>query len=468
MQIKSIVAGAMLLQSLIVSGDEMNSLAIFPRFPVQGQTVEIMITLPEEMAREAGEVNAKVTFKQRDRLFAPKTETFKRQQESLDFKALWQPPANGRGNLEVDLAMPDGNKLKMTLELTVLAKPLFMPWWIGEKELNDRVTNLTHVLSKPEDGNYWRKRGVVPCVWKGTKFNDAEKYAEYLGQNLPSGFGILIDELGYYEFSAEKREIIKGIKLFKESRPDVPVYVYVCGSLKPETCMLVQNAYRKSGCDKLMLEAYHDYQVPEFNAYLQNKYFDQRLDMARDYDILQNCIMILGTVGTQGYVLTPALMEQQFRYVRMNAPEVTGIGFYKAIHPDLTAAVNELCRKYFIAPVLTSWDKDIITSDTDLRLNQETQVEVKIYNLGATDAGPIKVRLSTRDPNGAQTIPVAEQQLSEVLVKEGVPSGSTTLKFNWVPTHAGYLELIVEILPEDSESTVLNGRTSRTVYIQGK
>lgn len=448
-----------------MKGDNISRLSVFPRFPVQGQNTEIIVSLPGKTMLQTDKLNGELTFTARGEKFSTR-HVFARQGESLQFKASWQPPVNGFGCLKARLTMPDGSQFEAAAEFTVLGKSLFMPWWIGEKELNDRVTNLTHVLSKPEAGDYWRKRGVVPCVWKGTKFDNAEKYAEYLAENLPPDFGILIDELGYYEFSEGKKEIIKGIKLFKEAHPEVPVYVYVCGSLKPETCMLVKNAYRKSGCDKLLLEAYHDYQMPEFNAYLQDKYFDQRLDTARNYDVLQNCIMILGIVGKQGYNLSPALMEQQFRYVRMNAPEVTGIGFYKAIDADLTAAVNELCYKYFIAPVLTSWDKDIITPDTDLRVNGKARVMVKIYNIGATDAGPVKVRLSACDPDNGNTILIAERKLEKVSVKEGVPSGMAELSFDWVPTHAGYTELIAEFLPEDGLSTILNGRISRTVYVR--
>lgn len=445
-------------------------LMIYPKFPAQEESVELTLKFPEAGRIAGREFEAEVKFTTRNGKSIVSKEQFKPAAQGNVFTATWSSSVNGIGRLEVKPpASVYASPLTFERELVVLGKKLYFPWWIGNQEMYGLVNNATSVLSKDEFGEYWRGRGILPCRWKGATVYDAEKYVAYLQDKLPKDFGIMIDELGYYELTPQKAEIIKGIKQLNSLKPDIPIHLYICGALKPDQCLtLKQRSTSKTGCDLLMLEAYHDYQVAGFNAYKQNEFFNQRIKMARDYDVLQYCVMILSVCDVKGYNVTPALLEQQFRHIRSTAPEMPGVGFYSAKTEVLTKAADLLTWKYYIEPVLTSWDKDIIVNDSALRVGSANTVTAKVYNIGGVDSDALKVKLLVVDKNKGKTVKLAERLVQEIPCNVGTPSGVCAIDFDWKPKKSGYYELIVELYPLVSSNTVLNGRVSKTVFVQKK
>ncbi|MFA7517149.1 MAG: hypothetical protein WC049_09275, partial [Candidatus Ratteibacteria bacterium] len=206
-------------------------------------------------------------------------------------------------------------------------------------------------------------------------------------------------------------------------------------------------------------------------SYTRYAYFDQRILAARDYDALEHSIMVLGTKGMEdSYDITTSDMEEQVRYIRINAPEMPGIGFFTATPrvEGIREFSDNLCRKYYIQPVVTIWDRDIFPLESNLVKGSPVTLQAVIHNIGGMDAKNVKVSFYQGNPlyNGKRI--GSSLLLATLPAGKTIPPGKTILTQKWIPSKAGHYEIFVEITPENSETTLLQGLAYRTLFVQEK
>ncbi|MFA5645235.1 MAG: hypothetical protein WDA18_02625 [Candidatus Ratteibacteria bacterium] len=456
---------------VINTSDYQNSdINVIPILPIQGKEARIQTAI---FNQSNNSVEATVYLQIDNKPVPSATQTLSfagNEKKEIEWK--WTPQENGwREILVTVVEKKTGKKSSGLFRTPVIVKPLYFSWFENDKSL--RYANLVMVRNKA-DHDYWQSRGVIPWMWKGAKTgNTPEEYANYLYKNLDT-FGakaIHIDEIGgYLDSDIAKRPQIEGIRLFKKNHPDIFLGLYVCGSLKPVVAHL--GSYGKNqAVDLLLLESYLNYKVPIFNSYTRYTYFDQRILMARDYDALESSLMILGTKGMEdSYDITTSDLEEQVRYIRMHAPEMPGIGFFTATPriEGIREFADSLCRKYYIQPVITLWDRDVFPLESNLIKGKPVTLQTVIHNIGGMDAKNVRVSFYQGNPlYGGKRIG-SSLLLSTVPAGKTIPPGKTIVTQKWTPPKAGYYEIFVEITPENGETTVLQGFIYRVLFIQEK
>lgn len=389
----------------------------------------------------------------------------------------WTPETNGWKNLTLTATTTQTNEtFSSSITVPVIAKPLYFSWFGYDATL--LYANLPQADTK-EELDEWKKKGARPWVWKGgTERNTPEEvctpqeYADYLYAELEEkgATAIHIDEIGGYSDSEiSKRVQMEGIRLFKELHPEIFLGLYVCGSLKPSVAHLGTRG-KWQAVDLLLLEAYLNYQVPGFHSYTRYAYFDQRINVARDYDALENSIMILGIKGEEEkYRISKEDLEEQVRYIRMNAPEMPGIGFYRVPCPTqgISEFVNSLCLTYFIQPVLTIWERDIFSSEGKIIAGEERTIHAIIHNIGGMDAHNVQVAFYEGDPLYGGIQIGNTLTLDTLPADKGIPLGRYPVEQRWIPKKSGHHEIFVEITPNES-TTLLNGRAKHSFFVYNK
>jgi hypothetical protein len=127
-----------------------------------------------------------------------------------------------------------------------------------------------------------------------------------------------------------------------EAAPDKTIVVWQAGLSPAE----VAQAYR-CAADWIIPECYMNYFD---NNFLQFRY---RISRMREYGLIHKSVM--GLSCTSDKIGTTAEgLEEQVRYVRRLAPEMPGLGFYKAYGSGeaLVGAADALCFTYFVKPTL--------------------------------------------------------------------------------------------------------------------
>lgn len=436
-----------------------------PAFPVAGQGSLISVRL-----RNTGDIQlppAMVTVKDADgKIVAEgKSEIIPaRGATILDLD--YQPERNGYQQLTVEAAT-GGKVLKGEITAVVLSRKQFFPWFGGTEpgDKNLRYANVV-LVHKKEQAEYWNSRGAITCLGKSTvnENSTAETYAQYLSKGIKEAGtkGIMIDEIGHYcEFEIREMPIFQGLKMFGKKNRDTFTAVWLCGALKEGYCNITKNPYRREGIDLLLIECYANYVTVEFASPRRYQYFDQRIEMARQQDILRSTVMTLGIVGHEDkFPLTSYELEDEVRYCKRNAPEMPGIGFFHSFGPnkELTSFVDDLCRKYYIEPVVQIYPEDVQTSPAVGKSGQPIKVYVRILNLGAMDAAGVSVDIFI---NGKklknQTVAIKASGEKEYFAPAAVEAEVTL--------EPGYHELRVELTAPD-KVTILDGRVVKTVTVR--
>ncbi|MFA5646319.1 MAG: hypothetical protein WDA18_08205 [Candidatus Ratteibacteria bacterium] len=445
------------------------SLAMIPRLPIQHKeaTIQVMLTNPSSEEKEfflSLSVDNTVSISSEKKYTIAGNNT-------ICAELPWTPETNGWKKLTLTASNTQKEEtLSSSLTVPVIAKPLYFSWFGPDTTL--LYANLPHANTK-EEQEEWKKKGARPWVWKGAKEgNTPQEYADYLYAELEENgaTAIHIDEIGgYSDTEISKRVQMEGIRLFKKLHPEIFLGLYVCGSLKPVVAHL--GSYGKNQVvDLLLLEAYLNYQVPGFHSYTRYAYFDQRINTARDYDALENSIMILGIKGEEEkYRISKEDLEEQVRYIRTHAPEMPGIGFYRV--PCLTKEISEfadsLCLTYFIQPVLTIWERDIFSSEGKIIAGEERTIHTIIHNIGGMDAHNVQVAFYEGDPLYGGTKIGRSIYLDTLPADKGIPLGRYPVEQRWVPKKSGHQEIFVEIIPDES-TTLLNGRAKRSFFVYDK
>lgn len=389
-----------------------------------------------------------------------------------EFEAVipWIPKENGETLIAVAAATPDGETVNATAVVPVISRPLYFPWFGGHNGSCRDLRYPNIVLAGDEDFAYWRKRGALPCLWKGLNKEAApEEYAAELAKGLDDlqngAAGIMIDEMGGYD----DQEILTapwfaGLKQFLHANPAAFTAVWMCGSLREPYCNIARNVYRTDeGINLLMCEAYCNYQVAEFHAFQRTVYFDQRIELARRQDVLMNTVMTLALVGhEEDFNITPYELEDQLRYIRMHAPEMPGVGFFHGDPPTagMTHCADELCRKYFLLPVLDVYPEDLQLESLELHAGQPVTVLAGFRNVGASDARQARVVLWAND------LVISDSFIDLPALRTNKIPRAVQVRAGFIPENPGYIRLRAEIYPANSQQTILRGSAEREIYVQ--
>ena len=220
---------------------------------IRNQTEEQLENVSVEFLVEKDKQTAKILSRELKNLAPGKAETI---------EATWVPETNGLYELSV-VVKSGAEKETFTRQVPVVVKELYFCWWTSLeicKEKNLKYVNVALAGKTKEGAEGRKKRGAIPCLWKG---KGKEKSAEDFVKGLEGGFdkitgaGIMFDELGWYDKTStygktEKKtpywmDMLQGFKEFKKKHPEIPTFVYIAGSLKPELCNIAKNPYRKEG-----------------------------------------------------------------------------------------------------------------------------------------------------------------------------------------------------------------------------
>lgn len=439
-----------------------NGISVRPLLPIQGRPCEIAVTLCNSDMQHAHEVSVSLSL-------VPGAKSQKVPANgSLPFVFQWTPQKNGYQPVVVN-AVFAGKTHTVSALIPVVSRPLYFPWFGGHTPEARSLRFANIVLSGSDENHaYWRSRGALPCLWKGVDLQaSAEKYAgqlaEGLGDPAAGPAGIMIDEMGgYAPEEILKADFFNGLKLFLERYPQHFTALWVCGSLHWPYCNITRNVYRKDkGISLLMLECYSNFQVVELRSQRRFAYYDQRIDMARQQDVITNSVMTLGIDGHQDkFNLTAYEIEDEVRYIRRHAPEMPGVGFFhfETKSPELIPVADELCRRYFIEPLLQVWPEDLQFSRRDVKAGEIIDVYAGVYNLGGMDADNIETRLFVDGK-----LLKKETLHLPALTETGAPR-AVQLKAAW-KAKKGYHTFRVEIHPKGKE-TVLDGIAEQTIRVK--
>ena len=385
---------------------------------------------------------------------------------------------NGLDSLNVDLTAR-GSKDSKSVVLPVVAKKLYFAWFSTGKP-EDKALKYANVLlaHTSETRDYWRERGVTHCVWKGgnneiASMKSGSEYAAYLLKDVrESGSkGILIDEIGGYDWDLQSHKIaengIPGLMEFNKKNPDLFLGVWVSGSVRPPLLMAAKNIYRTEGVDLLMMETYVNCFEGAFNTHSRWSYFDQRINMAREFDVLDHCVLTLETNGpAEKPKATASEIEDQIRYVRRTAPEMPGVGFF-VFTPDAletNLAADRFCYKYWILPVVTCWDRDMTFSNPDPAAGEIVKIYGTVNNIGGMDAKNIKVAFYDGHPSAGGRLIGKSVVITKLATDEGCPKGARKVSVDWKAT-SGFHDIYMAIYAS-REVTVLDGLARKTIGVR--
>ncbi len=438
-----------------------------PAFPIQNQPCEVAVTVHNTGKTAADRVQVNVQGPDGVKIG---TKTIAIPAEGKAQAVFpWTPARNGYIPLKISASDGESSNA-VAVKAPVVSRTFYFPWFGGHTPEARSLRYANVVLSgNAESHAYWRNRGAIPCLWKGVDNKVApEKYAQILadgvGDPARDAAGIMIDEMGGYapeEILAAN--FFSGLKLYLEKNPQYFTALWICGSLQVPYCNITRNAYRKDkGISLLMLECYTNFQTVEFSSSRRFAYFDQRIDVARQQDVLTNAVMTLAIDGHKDkFNLTGYELEDEVRYIRRNAPEMPGIGFFhfETKSPELIPIADDLCRRYFIEPVLQLYPEDIQFSSRQVKAGDEIEIYAGVRNLGGMDAENVKIRLY------ADGKLLKEDTRNIPALAEGAAPRAVQLQANWKAPASGYHTFRVEVIPSGSE-TVLDGTGEQQLWVR--
>lgn len=473
---KKLLAFSLMLLSAIMSleaidlkvDDYTNSdINFYPMFPVQNQAAFIKVRLHNPSEQAIDNIEIKVNDEQKNLIAEQKIASVPADTEII-VDIPFTPIKNGYQNITVTLSDNKDLKLQVTTKMTVISRPLFFPWFGGDKPGNEKLKYANVVLSfSANKSDYWRGRGAIVTAWKGVimDMKTPEEYANYLKNDLErlKVDGIMIDEMGNYDEQAiVAMPQVKGLQKFNQENPEFFSMLWIAGSMRANYCNIAKNLYRKKGVDFILIECYANFILPEFSAINKYEYFDQRIDMARSQDVLNNALMTLGVSdNADKFNLTTYEIEDQVRYVKRKAPEMPGIGFFHANgkEQDMVFFSDDLCRKYYLEPVIQLYQYDLQYSPISPTADEEIEIFAHVYNIGGMDAQDVEVKLFSDERQILAknlSIPAFD---GKKLIRPTTISGKVKLA-------AGFHKLRAEVVLKDKVGTVLDSIAFRDIYVK--
>lgn len=305
----------------------------------------------------------------------------------------WVPEHDGFHHLRAEATI-DGTTMVAEKLVPVTRRPMHFLWY-GHGEDLRWATAVTPPPGEPEMRQLYRDRGILLLDWQGARHETAEA-ATRSWVNYGDDDGIAIDEIGAYDRTAKAEGQVAGLfealGNFKEQKPEGFLAVWHAGSLTVPAA----NAYRQHA-DLAMLEAYRQYARGAFNTHSFYDYIDQRVEMARRMDVLEKCVIGLGTTRAKGGV-TEAEIRKSVRHVRRTAPESPGLAWFRhsgpeRVDPQVLRTADEAALDYFIRPALMvrDWDVEAVPGDP-------SRICANVHNVGGMSARDVSVAFYAGHP----------------------------------------------------------------------
>ena len=430
--------------------------------PLEGQDVALVLRVPSKDSEpEQAKAHLRICDS-REKVVFQRDIPLKRSGNTLEGSVSWRPEKNG---LYLATVSGIGDK-EHALEVPVLDKErdLDFAWWSYYPWMR-WATVLTIGGSKSTLCERGRERGIKVLEWKyGSNYPGiqeqeltkealiaaAKKYYTPPADAEHDGWGC--DEFGAYPSTpayTKGMDWLRGIGEAKKESPNLYIAAWHAGTVRDDWL----GVYRET-VDLVLLETYVMYYIPDALA-SENIYQDirHRLMAVRRNDLFTRvygspckALLALGPCGAKGTYTDPAEMEQVFRFVRREFPEMRGIGIFNTSDSteQVMRAAHDLCFEYFIKPVVTFQAESLWVD----RFKIDVALVAAVSNIGAMDSGPVTVRVKV---NGKV---VGTKRL------ESVPAGHSRLdnrafvRFDWRPSHQGRYDLVAEILDAPG-STVL-------------
>ena len=388
------------------------------------------------------------------------------------------------------------NNNQASLEVPVVVKDLYFYGWGLSSEKDLRYANKVRAAVKKEDIEYWLHRGCIPCAWKGARVDlkkpeeeEIARLVKYWGEDaVKEGYpGISIDEIGCYpgtlptDYAPEQKAIIalKALRETKKKYPDLFIAVANAGNLNAVECA----GYREAA-DLVKLEIYSNW-FRGFKTHQFYRYIDERIEMARNLDVLLKTIVILSVCGYHGGI-TLDEVEEQVRYVKRTGPEMPGIAFYASgrttnwgMKMGIPKFVDYMCYKYYVLPVLTLVsESDITFSNYHPKNGEKVTIYAVIHNTGGMDAHDVLLNFYEGDPATSRRKKIGERKISllpagQKVVEEDwgdkekfkslYPPGQEKVEVIW-NAKAGYHDIWVEIISR-GRGTILDGQATKKIYV---
>ncbi len=321
-------------------------LAVMPCLPVAHKTAEVMVDLRNPGTKAKRSMSVRCVLRNGQGRQVAVAGPVAGEVAPLRASTVRTPmKIPGPGRYELTASVEGSGNEKTSTTVHVLGRELQFIWY-GVPEQAQWVTMLTTVSGSHEIER-WQRRGVVPLGWSGgycyrDKY-DEDGFAEYWTGGLKGHpVGIAVDEFGNHYGKPTDLQMSNGLLRAHRAVPDKRVVIWQAGVTPPEAA----EAYRIAA-DWIILECYMNYFDDRFS------HFDARINQLRKLGLIHKSVM--GLCCTSDKIGTTAEgMVKQVRYVRRKAPEMPGLGFYKAYGTGkaLAPVADRLCYEYFIKPTI--------------------------------------------------------------------------------------------------------------------
>ena len=337
--------------------------------PVAGQPVNVSVAVRNtaESALDAGTVTFRVRQGDEERELGSAQVGPVQPGREARAAVAWQPENNGRYLLTAEC--PGGGEV--TAEVPVLQRRLYLAWYGAAHAERLKWVNVA-MNTEGLAAERWIERGAIPLTWAGGycyKEKTEDEFVQYWNDALRgSPTGLAIDEFGCDYGGEVDQKMAAALRRVKAEHPEAFLLVWNAGALQD----VLMAGYRV-GADLVLPETYMQYLGWDYGV------FDRTAEQARGGGIADKTIFGLCTTTDKGGV-TKEQLEEQFRYIRRVAPEFPGVGFFHSatLAPGMIEWADELCYRYFIAPVL--W------------LQRQPERTWLLRNIGGMDATNVIVR----------------------------------------------------------------------------
>jgi len=357
---------------------------------------------------------------------------------SDDVVLSWRPERNGQYRFVFEI---EGLDQRAVRDLAVTEKDVYFVWFGAPKDF--RWCNVPTTV-KPEDRDWWSRRGAIPAQWKGGvcyKQWPLERFVESWGDTD----WIAIDEVGGPGEITDT--FISAWKQLRQSKPNQFVAVWFMGA----------HAYWTEIKDLV------DLFVPEIYLNYRNNHlgqFDAYLRTARAAGVMDQVIPGLGinqvkSKDKKRVITSPTEADvlRQIRHLKRTAPELNGVGFFTSYTCAWGVAeyADRLCGEYYVRPVVTIRNPDRPIRLTPAATTGRRTATMTIANAGGMDAENVVVEWHIGDRNGGST-----RRCTRI---DRVPCGGTTdVALEFSQEH-GWLPVEARIVP-DEDCTILDGRAA--------
>lgn len=393
-------------------------LTVAPALPLVGQPALLRVRVANPLAGQTRPVAVRLEVRP---LSAPgQSDSFSLTAPALEpgqealLEAPWQPLASGFYSLTAHLPGTD-SETSAEVTIAVVDRPVVIAWYGHAKHLR-WVTHLTRDYSPAKmtaatgDHAYWAWRGCVASssAGVGASRSEEELVQQYLALSARGYPGVALDESNWAEQDTESS--LRMARLLEETRRRAPpgfhLAVWFAGSLRRS--LISPSLLRQfEAADLILPETYLSY-----SAYDPTALYTLAASLRR-VEMLPKTAFSLDLYGED---LTPACLEAQLRHLKRAAPESPGVGFfwYGVAAPGIPQAVDDLCRKYVVAPVLTLGERAVRRSSAGARARLEAAVD----NCGAMTSHGGHVTFFAGDPRAGG------QPLTEPLPLPTIAAGS--------------------------------------------